>query len=124
MFNPSVLKLITVAPWRYATQPTYAPDGTELTPGVTQTLPGVFVMIDDSLIATLRAKLPAASKTELDGWVYRVTAAQAAEYNVPMWAGDTSAVFIRVPAATWSNPATVPPAKIKLFFSNLWREPA
>ncbi len=124
MFDPSQTSLIGYAPWRYTTQPTYDANGNELTPGVKQTLSGVFVMLDDALIEMLRTKLDATEQAEISGWVYRVTGAEAATWHVPVWAGQESAVFLRVPAAVWASPTTSPPAKVKRFFAQLYSEMA
>ncbi len=108
MFDQSLLKLIEYTP----------------TNGVLP-LTGVFILIDDGLIAMLRAKLTTnAQRTTFDSWVYRVTEAQAAEYGIPLWSGDTSAVFIRVPATVWVKWSDPVPAQVKTFFAQLYREAA
>ncbi|HXH29505.1 MAG TPA: hypothetical protein VNJ01_01715, partial [Bacteriovoracaceae bacterium] len=105
-------------PWRYTTQPN--PDGTG---GVTETTPSVLVRIDEALRSDLRAKLTTtAQRTAFDSYVYLMTEAQCAEWHVPMWAGETSAVFIRVPNAVWSSWNVPPPAQVKTFFAQLYRE--
>jgi len=108
-------------PWRYTTPPTYNPDGTEATPGVKQTIDGVFILLSDALVDKLALTLTAAQQTELRSFFYRPTMADCALWHIPVWAGDTDgAVFIRVPAAVWNDPATAPPAKVKAFFQYLW----
>lgn len=122
MFNPSLAQRIRYRPWRYTIPPTYAPDGSELTPGVKQTLQGVFILLSDELIALLAANLNQADADKLRSYAHRVTAEEAAEWHVPMWAGQESAVFIRVPAAVWNDPTAAPPAAVKQYFQHLWQE--
>ena len=121
-FDPSRLHLVMERPWRYTTQPTYDAQGNQLTPGVKQTLNGVFIMLSEELVEYLAAKLTEAEKTELRQWAHRVTGAEAGEWHVPMWCGDDKAIFIRVPAAVWNDPATPPPAKVRQYFADLFRE--
>ncbi len=123
-FNPSVTELIRYVPWKYTTQPTYAPDGmTQLTPGVKENMAAVLVRIDPALRDMLRAKLTTnTQRTAFDGYVYPMTEAQCAEWHVPLWSGETSAVFIRVPTAVWAKWDVPPPAQIKTFFAHLYRE--
>ncbi len=122
MFDRSQILVIDERPWRYTTPPTYDAAGVELTPGVKQTLSGVFVLISDELVDLLADALTPAQRTELRGWIYRVTEAEAATWNVPLWAGQSSAIFLRIPAAIWNDPATNPPAKVKAYFQQLYRE--
>lgn len=122
MFNRSLLQRIRFRPWRWATPPTYNPDGSEATPGTRQELDGVFILISDELIELLAASLSAADATALRSYAYRVTAAQAGEWHVPVWAGQDSAVFVRVPAAVWNDPAATPPLRVRQFFQHLYRE--
>ncbi len=122
-FNASLTELIKYAPWRYTTQPTYS-GTTELTPGIKETMPAVLVRLDPALMTELRALLTTnAQRTTFDSYNYPMTAAECAEWHVPLWAGETSAVFIRVPNAAWASPNAVPPAQVKTFFNYLWREP-
>ena len=116
-FNRSLLSVLPYQPWRWTTPPN--PDGTG---GVKQTLNGVFILFSDELVAMLKANLTQAQKDELESWVNRYSEAQCAEWHVPVWAGQGSAVYCRVPAAVWSAPATAPPAKVKQYFQSLWRE--
>lgn len=122
MFNPSLLRVLPFRPWRWTTPPTYNPDGSEATPGVKQELQGVFVLLSNELIDRLADTLTQTEKDELRQWAHRVSASEAAEWHVPVWAGQDGAVFIRVPAATWNNPGGTPPAKVKRYFADLYRE--
>ena len=122
MFDRSLLKLIGYHPWRYTTPPTYDAAGNQLTPGVTQSLDGVFILLSDTLIDMLVDGLDQADADLLRGYAYRVTAAQAGTWHVPVWAGQSSAVFIRVPAAMWDDPASAPPLPVRRYFQHLWRE--
>ena len=117
MFNPSLLHRIPYRPWRWTTPPN--PDGTGGTKGYLQ---GVFILLSDELIEYLAANLTQAEKDELRQWAHRVTADEAGEWHVPIWAGNSSAVFIRVPATVWNDPEGTPPAKVKRYFANLYRE--
>jgi len=122
-FDASITELIRYTPWRYTTQPTYNPDGSELTPGVKENMAAVLVRIDPALRDMLRAKLTTnAQRTTFDSYVYPMTDVQCAEWHVPLWSGETSALFMRVPTAVWSSWSVPPPAQVKLFFSQLWRE--
>jgi hypothetical protein len=121
-FLQSNLMVIKYRPWRWTTPPTYNPDGSVLTAGVKQELQGVFILLSDALVDHLAATLTQTQKDELRSWIHRVTNAQAAEWHVPMWAGDTNgAVFIRVPAATWNDPSTAPPTKVRTYFQKLYQ---
>lgn len=122
MFNPSLLRVIRYRPWRWTTSPTYNPDGSEATGGVKQELQGVFILLSDELIDWLADNLTQAQKDELRQWAHRVTAAEAGEWHVPVWCGNTGAVFIRIPATVWNDPEGTPPAKVKQYFQSLWRE--
>ena len=118
-FDPSITELIRYTPWRYTTQPN--PDGTG---GVKENMAAVLVRIDPALRDMLRAKLTTnAQRTTFDSYVYPMTEAQCAEWHVPLWSGETSALFMRVPNTVWSSWDVPPPAQVKLFFSQLWREP-
>ncbi len=126
-FDLSQVSLLPYKPWRYTTQPTYNPDGSEATPGVKQELDGVFLLLSRELVDRLKSKLTAAQQTELESFVYPMTEAQAGEWHVPVWARgpdepvpDPAAVYVRVPAVLWSNPNNQPPAKIKTFMQHLW----
>ena len=120
-FIQSNILVIPHRPWRYTTQPTYNPDGSELTPGVKQELQGVFILLRDALVDWMKANLTQVQKDEIQAWVHRVTMDEAAEWHVPVWSGDTNgAVFIRVPAAVWNDPTTTPPAKVRTYFKTLY----
>lgn len=124
MFNLSLLKPLDYRPWRYTTEPTYNPDGTEATPGVKQTTTGVFILLSPELVVLLKANLTPAEKAEIDAWVYPATEAQAALWHIPVWAGETSAVYFHIPSTVWNDPLAAPPAKVKQYFADLWREAA
>lgn len=121
-FNRSLLQVLDYRPWRWTTAPTYDANGNVITPGVKQELNGVFILFSDELVAILKEGLTQAEKDELQQWVNVYTEAQCAMWNVPVWAGNDRAVYCRVPAAVWSDPATDTPAKVKRFFASLWRE--
>lgn len=121
-FDRSLLKVLDAQPWRYTTQPTYDADGNMTDPGVKQTLDGVFVLCSPDLVSMFKDGLTAAQKTTIDGYVFNVTADQAGDWHVPVWAGEASAVYLRIPATLWSDPATPPPAKVKAIFKQLWQE--
>lgn len=113
----SQLHIVEERPWRWTTQPN--PDGTG---GVKSApLDGVFILLSDELVDRLKAKLTQAQKDGLSQWVNRYSEAQCATWHVPVWAGQTSAVFLRVPAAVWDDPTGVPPAKVRDYLSELWR---
>ena len=120
-FNPSMLNPLDYQPWRYTTQPTYNPDGSEATPGVKQFLNGAFILLSDEILTIMRAKLTPAERTELSSWIDRRTEDQCALWNVPVWAGNNAAVIVRIPAAVWDDPTTAPPAKVRNYFQMLWR---
>ncbi len=122
MFNRSLLNPLEYRPWRYTTPPTYNPDGSEATAGVKQTMNGVFILLSPELVAILKANLTQAEKDEIDAWVYPVTEEQAALWHVPVWAGQASATYFRIPAAVWNDPTGAPPATVKRYFADLWRE--
>lgn len=111
MFNLSLLKVLETQPHQV-----------DVNGNVTQTLNGVFILFSDELIEILRAGLTQAEKTELAAWVNRYTAAQCAAWNVPVWAGNDTAVYARVPASIWNDPLASPPPKVRRFFQHLWRE--
>ena len=123
-FNRSLAQRLRYRPWRYTTPPTYDAQGNETSPGVRQELNGVFILLSDELIEMLASTdaLTAAEKQQLRDMAHRVTVEEAGEWHVPVWAGQDSAVYIRVPAAVWNTPDGTPPAKVKKFFQNLWRE--
>ncbi len=136
-FTRSKIRLIETQPFKWTTPPTYNPDGTVATPGVASApLDGVFILIDDDVIAALKVALTAAQKTEIQSWAYvlwsdedtnpsrpvnqRLAAWQAGG-GVVGWAGETRHVFLRVPAAVWNDPTGEPPAKVKQFLQWLHR---
>ena len=122
MFDRSLLQVIGYQPWRWTTPPTYDPiTHAELTPGIRQTLGGVFILFSDELVAILKAGLTQAQKDELQNWVNQYTEAECAEWHVPVWAGDNKAVYCRVPAAIWNDPTTAPPLKVRNYFQALWK---
>lgn len=121
MFDRSQVKVIgrhgDARPWRWTTPPNA--DGTG---GVKSApLDGVFILLSDALVDALRASLGQAAKDELTAWIDRRTEAQCATWHVPVWAGQSSAVFLRVPAAVWNDPAGEPPEKVKQYLQHLWR---
>jgi hypothetical protein len=87
-------------------------------------LDGVFILLSDELVELLRAKLSQAQKDELAAWVNRYSEAQCATWHVPLWAGQSSAVLLRVPASVWDDPTGAPPAKVRNYLAELWREAA
>lgn len=107
-------------PWRYTTQPVLNPDGSVLTPGVKQTPNGVFVVLSDDLVTSLRSTMTQAEKDEVLPWVNRYTEAQCAMWHVPVWCGQTSMVAWRIPATVWDDPTTQPPAKVIAYFRELF----
>lgn len=119
-FDRSLLKVLDYAPWKYTTQPTYNPDGSEATPGIIQTLDGVFILFSDEIVVTLKTGLTQTQKDELQTWVNQYPEATCALWHVPVWAGNNKAVYCRVPAAIWADPSTPPPAKVKNYFQALW----
>lgn len=118
-FDASSVQRLEYRPWRWTTPP--AGDGTG---GVKEDIPGggVFILLSPKLVEQLKQNLTAAERNELQTYVYPVTQAQAATWHVPVWAGETNAVYLRIPAAVWNNPTGTPPAKVKRFFQWLWRE--
>ena len=106
-FDRALLKLLEQPPRRTS-------DG--------MTLNGVFVLLADELVTMLRATMTQAEQDEVAPWVNRYTAAQCALWNVPLWAGQSSAVYWRIPAALWASPADPVPAKVKRYFAALFRE--
>lgn len=120
-FDRSLILKIDYRPWRWTTPPVY--DGPVIvTPGVSQELNGVFILLSDEIVELLANSLTTEQKDELRGWIYRVNVAEATEWHVPLWAGETKGIFLRIPAAVWNNPAGTPPAKVKNYLQNLWRE--
>ncbi len=117
MFNLSVLEVLGTQPWRWTTQPDVEGNG-----GVKQTLSGVFILMSDEIVAYLRATMTQAEKDEVAPWVNRYSEAQCNEWHVPVWAGQDSAVYWRIPAAIWNDPAAPPPQKVKTYFRELFRE--
>jgi hypothetical protein len=122
MFDRSQVRVFESKPWRWTTEPTYNPDGSEATPGVKQELNGVFVLLSPELVAALKAELDADQKAELQSYVHPLDLEEAGEWHVPVWAGETKAVYIRIPAAIWSNPDAEPPLRVKRLFRWLYRE--
>ena len=122
MWNASELQLIPYQPWRYTVQPTYAPDGTQLTPGTKEFRDGVHFLASDALIAELKAVLTANQANELEGYTVRWTVEQAGEWNVPVWAGQEAATYIRIPKNVWNNPTGAPPNRVKNLMQRLWNE--
>jgi hypothetical protein len=126
-FLRSQLKLLTMRPWRYTTQPTY--DGPKmLTEGVMQTPSGVFILLSDAVVEKAKATLTAAQKTEIAGWLYKVSNEtplpagyeDAGLWHIPMWAGETRATLLRIPANIWNDPTTVPPLKVRQFLKDFY----
>lgn len=111
MFNRSLLKVIDYQPYR-----------TDAQGNVVQTLNGVFILLSQELVDILKEGLTADEKTELQDYVLVRTEAQCAEWHVPVWAGNDSAVYVRVPASVWNDPTTRPPAKVRRFFSRVYQE--
>jgi hypothetical protein len=114
----SQLLIIEERPWRWTTPPN--PDGTG---GVKSApLDGVFILLSDELVQRLKTGLSQAQKDELQTWVDLRTEAHCATWHVPLWAGETSGYFLRVPAAVWNDPSSEPPAKVKTYLQHLWQE--
>ncbi len=115
-------------PWRYTTEPTYNPDGTIATPGTRQTPTGVFIQITPEIYAELRERLTAANRTEFEGWLYPLDTEdpdplkRPQTWHVPVWAGQTNVVYLRIPAAVWNDPTGVPPLKVRNFLHRFWRD--
>jgi len=108
----------TQRPWRWTTPPNA--DGTG---GVKSApLDGVFILLSPDLLDALAAKLTAAQEAELRQWLFFVTAREAAVWHVSVWAGEASAVYLRVPASIWNNPGAAPPAKVRNYLQHLWRQ--
>lgn len=118
-------------PWKWTTEPVYGngPMQPPTVVGVKQTPTGVFILLSDELIERAKDTLTAAEKTEIASWIYRVSSenplpanhVDAALWHIPMWSGETRAVLLRVPAAIWNDPKTVPPLKLRQFLKQLWQ---
>jgi hypothetical protein len=135
-FNRSILLVLgrdgTERPWRWNPEPVYGngPMNPPTAAGVKQTPSGVFVQIPEAWIEKLREGLSSTQLQELSDWVYRVSNenplpanhVDAATWHIPIPAGETRAVFFRVPAAVWNDPTTTPPAKVRNYFRDLYRE--
>jgi hypothetical protein len=113
----------TERPWRWNPAPIYGNGPLEppTVPGVQQQADGVFILFSDALVETLRANLTQVQKDELSQWVDRRTEEQCAEWHVPVWAGQSSGVFLRIPAAVWNDPTGTPPSKVRNYLQFLWR---
>lgn len=116
-FNRSLLQVLDYKPWRWTTPPN--PDGTG---GVKQEADGVFILLSPELVTLLKEGLTQTEKDELQGWVLPRSMAQCAEWHVPLWVGQSSAVYVRIPAPVWNDPTTRPPLKVRRFFAALYRE--
>ena len=133
-FTASQIRVIETQPYKWTTPPTYNPDGTVLTPGVAGIpLDGVFILIDDDVIAALKNNLTAAQKTEIQSWAYVLWTDEDTNPARPVnqrlatwigavgWSGSTRHVFLRIPAATWNTPTGTPPAKVIQYLQWLHR---
>jgi hypothetical protein len=87
-FDRSQIRILDTAPFKWATPPSMGVAGVK-----GQTLDGVFILMSDELVTSLRETMTAAEKTEVAPWVNRYTAEQCALWNVPVWAGQDSAVY-------------------------------
>ncbi len=111
-FNASITELIRYVPYK-----------TDAAGNVTETMPAVLVRIDEPLLAEIRALLTTnTQRTQFDSWTRRWTDAQCAEWNVPVWAGETSATFLAIPNTIWSRWDAAVPATVKTRFGRLYRE--
>ena len=120
-FNRSRLNPLAEMPWRWTTAPVLNPDGSVLVPGVKSApLDGAFILLDDATITFLRNKLTAAEKLEIDGWIDRRTEAQCATWHVPVWSGQSSAVYLRIPASEMATPSSPTSAKVIRYFDVLY----
>ncbi len=128
MFNASLIKVLvrdgSERPWRWTTEPVYGngPFNPPTVAGVKQTLNGVVILLSDAVIDKARETLDAAQKAELAPWIERRDEAWAAEWHVPVWAGETSLVGLRIPAAIWNDPTSAPPAKVREYLKDVWRD--
>lgn len=93
MFKSSVLMALSFRPWR------------ELPSGEREELDGAFILATPQLLEELAAGLSPPEAEELRSWAHSMTEAEAAEWHVPLWAGETQALYIRVPAQTWDRPS-------------------
>ncbi len=126
-FDRSLLKVLgrdgSERPWRWTTEPVYGngPMQPPTVAGVRQEANGVFILLSDELVQMMKDGLTQAQKDQIDGWVDRRNEASCAEWHVPVWAGQDSAVFIRIPAATWDDPTGVPPLIVRTRLKALWQ---
>lgn len=116
-FDLSQVRVHESKPWRWTTPP--AEDGTG---GVKQELAGVFILLSPELVDRLKGELSAEQRAELQGYVHPLTLEEAGAWHVPVWAGETRAHYIRIPAAIWSDPSTNPPLRVRQLMRFLWRE--
>lgn len=107
MFNLSLLKPLDYRPWRY--------DGADLQSGQDGSDSRRqanddrrFYPVIPELVVLLKANLTPAEKAEIDAWVYPATEAQAALWHIPVWAGETSAVYFHIPSTVWNDPLAAP----------------
>lgn len=125
-FNRSQLKVLgrdgSERPWRWTTEPVYGngPMNPPTVAGVKQTPNGVFVLLSDEIVDRLRTTMTQAEKDEVAPWVDRKTEAQAAMWHAPMWAGQISAVYWRIPATVWDDPTGPVPLKVRNYFRELF----
>lgn len=111
-FDLSQLHVLPFRPWRW----------TDETETVKQELNGVWILLSSRIVDRLAKAMTATQKDELRSWLFRVTEDEAAEWHAPVWAGQEDAVYLRIPAAIWNDPTTVPPAKVRNYFQQLWKE--
>ncbi len=140
-FNDSLLKVMgrdgSERPWRWNPEPVYGngPLNPPTVAGVREVMQGVMILASDEILAFIKEGLTTAQQTVVEGWKRRVkadpTAAEktagwldAAEWHIPLWAGQSEATYILIPQATWNDPLGVPPALVKGRFKTLWTEPA
>lgn len=121
-FDTSQIAVQLTQPWQWTTAPTYNPDGSILTAGVASApLDGVFILMSPALVAWLKTTLTAAQQTALQSYVTTYTEAQLAQWHIPGWAGTSGATYVRVPAGTWNDPTTAPPAAVKTLVQSLYK---
>jgi len=132
-FNRSVLKILgrdpgTYRPWRYTVEPIYGngPTNPPTVAGVKATPGGVFILLSDEIVDYMRATMTPAEKAEILPWIERydiadvLPANRPQTWNVSIWAGTTGGVVLHIPNATWADPTTTPPLKVRTYFRELY----
>lgn len=89
-------------------------------------LEGAFILIDEAILAFIRARLSAAEQVQLDAMIVRWSVTdpdvlkRPQTWGCPCWSGQSTCIYIQVPLVEMNGPQAPVSAKVARFFDRYY----